>query len=95
MQVRKRNGFIRNFKTIKIEYSIINSANDVGIFLTESDIKLLVHEILYMITKVHKDSLSRVISTYELKGMVYCALINEGFSEVAESYMDIAFKKYS
>lgn len=95
MKVRKRNGFIRKFETVKIKYSIMNSANDVGVFLTESNIKSLVNEILYMITEVHKDNLSHIISTYELKGMVYCALINEGFSDVAESYMNITFRKYS
>lgn len=95
MKVRKRNGFICDFEIIKIKRSIINSATDAGIFLTESNIKSLVNEILYMITQVYKDKLNYTISTYELKGMVYCALTNGGFLDVAKSYMNIAFRKYS
>jgi hypothetical protein len=48
-----------------------------------------------MITKVHKNNSSNTISTYELKGMVYCALVNEGFGDIAAVYTDIGFRKYS
>ncbi len=95
IKVRKRNGFMHDFELEKIRLSILNCANEINYSLDELDIKLLIDEILYMITKVHKNNSSNTISTYELKGMVYCALVNEGFGDIAAVYTDIGFRKYS
>ncbi len=95
MKVRKRNGFVYDFNIDKIKTSILNSACNANIFLNESEIKFLINEILYMINNVHKNNTTRMTSSYELKGIVYCALVNEGFKDVATSYMDTNFRKYS
>ena len=95
MKVRKRNGFIYDFEVNKIKTSILNSALNANISLTDSDIKSLINEILYIINNIHKNNPSRVTSAYELKGIVYCALVNEGFKDMATSYMDTNFRKYS
>lgn len=95
MKVRKRNGFIYDFEVNKIKTSILNSALNANISLTDSDVKSLINEILYIINNIHKNNQSRVTSAYELKGIVYCALVNEGFKDIATSYMDTNFRKYS
>lgn len=95
MKVRKRNGFIYDFEVNKIKTSILNSASNANISLTDSNIKSLINEILYIINNIHKNNPSRVTSSYELKGIVYCALVNEGFKDIATSYMDTNFRKYS
>lgn len=95
IKVRKRNGFIHDFDLRKTRLSILNCANEINYSLDEADIKLLLNEVLYMISNVHTNNSSNTISTYELKGMVYCALVNEGFGEVAAKYTNISFRKYS
>lgn len=95
MKVRKRNGFIYDFEINKIKKSILNSACNANVSLTDSDIKFLINEILYIINNIHKDNSSSLTTAYELKGIVYCALVNEGFKDVATSYMDTSFRKYS
>lgn len=94
MKVRKRNGFINDFEVSKIETSILKPAYTINSSLTESDVKFLINEILYIINDVHKNNEGNMISAYELKGIVYCALVNEGFKEVAAAYMDTNFRKY-
>lgn len=97
MKVRKRNGFIYDFEVEKIKRSLVNSANNANISLEEeeSDIKFLIGEILYILNNIHKNNTTRMTSAYELKGIVYCALVNEGFKELATAYMDTGFRKYS
>ncbi len=95
MKVRKRNGFIYDFEVDKIKTSILNSACDVNVSLSDSDIKFLTNEILYIINDVYKNNTNRITSAYELKGIVYCTLVNESFKDVATSYMDVNFRKYS
>ena len=46
MKVRKRNGFIYDFEVNKIKTSILNSALNANISLTDSDVKSLINEIL-------------------------------------------------
>lgn len=95
MKVRKRNGFVYDFEVEKIKKSILNSACNSNISLDECDIKFLIGEILYILNNVHKNNTTRMTSAYELKGIVYCALVNEGFKELATAYMDTGFRKYS
>ena len=55
MKVRKRNGFIYDFEVNKIKTSILNSALNANISLTDSDVKSLINEILYIINNIHKN----------------------------------------
>lgn len=95
MKVIKRNGSIYELNVDKLKTSIINSASDINILLTESDVKLIVNKVLYILNNVHKNDKLRTTSSYELRGIVYYVLVNQGFKNIADSYMDTDFRKYS
>lgn len=93
MKIIKRNGSIYDLDVDKIKTSILNSANDINVLLTASDVKLLVNKVLSIINNIHKDDKLRITSAYELRGIVYYVLVNQGFKNVANAYMDNGFRK--
>lgn len=95
MNVIKRNGSLYELDIDKLKISIINSANDINIILTHSDVKLLVNKVLSILNNIHKNDKLCTTSSYELRGIVYYVLVDQGFKNVADSYMDTAFRKHS
>lgn len=93
MKVIKRNGSIYELDIDKLKTSILNSASDINILLTQSDIKLVANEVLHILNIIHKNDKLRTTSTYELRGIVHYVLVKQGFKDVANSYMDTDFKK--
>ena len=95
MRVIKRNGSIYELDMDKIKTSILNSANDINISLTQSDVNLVVNEVFFILNTIHKNDKLRTTSTYELRGIVHYVLVKQGFKSVANSYMDTNFRNYS
>lgn len=93
MKIIKRSGSIYELDIDKIKTSILNSANDINILLTASDIKVLVNEILSILNDIHKNDKFPTTSAYELRGIVYYVLTHQGFKSIANAYMDNGFRK--
>lgn len=93
MKVIKRNGSIYELNVNKLKTSILNSASDINILLTQSDIKLIVNQVFHILNTIDKNNKSRITSTYELRGIIQYVLVKHGFKNVASSYMNIDFRK--
>lgn len=89
MQILKRNGEKQEFYWNKISTSLENAAMDWTHPLTESDIKLLSNLVETRINKLLKYDDKRIISSLELKIILYESLKEMGFNEIAKIYMEI------
>ncbi len=87
MRILKKNGLDEKFDIDKIKTSIANSATDIGLPLTESDLNILLSEIVKELYKAKDTSL--IISSHEIRKIVCKMLINYGFHKIAKSYMDL------
>lgn len=87
MRIQKKNGMSEYFETDKITTSIVNSAYDVNFLLTRADISIIVRDIEKKLTKLRGHD--GQTSTYEVRGVIFHTLIDNGFCEIANSYMDI------
>lgn len=85
MKVIKKNGKVESFSKNKLKVSLENSAKDINIFLTESDLNLILKDIIKIIKSINKDDLT---STYEVTGIVIQVLKDEGFEKIIESYIN-------
>lgn len=84
MNIIKKTGAIEKFDIDKIRTSIENSAYDVDFSLNNSDVKMLLNEIL----KTLKNIRSNKTSSYEIRGIIHYVLYSNDFKEVASSYMN-------
>lgn len=91
MNIKKRNNSIETFFPQKIKTSVVNSAYDINYSLTDSDIKLILYHILKTLNTLHNNT--EDTSVYEIRGIIYCVLIELGFREIAISYININFNK--
>lgn len=91
MQIKKRNHKKDLFTMDKIKTSINNSANDINFPLTDSDVRLVLRRISQVLDTLHPNG--EDTSVYEVRGIIYCVLIELGFKKVANSYMDTKFNK--
>lgn len=86
MMIIKKDGKIVEFNEKKIYTSILNAATDIGkAELNESDLKVLVSEIIRRINIIRKDGTPT--SSYEIKGIIVTVLLSDGFTEVFKSYV--------
>lgn len=85
MEIIKRNGVIEQFLITKTEISISNCSQELLLPLTESDIKFLSNLINEKLFSLHRDT--SPTSSYEVKGIVYKILCENGFKRIAEEYI--------
>lgn len=86
MKILKKDGRIQDFDEKKIFTSIDNASKDVTtIVLNESDIKLIVKDIISKINALRKDTPT---SSYEVIGVIIEVLIKDGFRDVLKSFID-------
>lgn len=85
MKIIKRNGLIEPFVISKIETSISNCSQELAIPLTESDIKFLSNLITEKLLTLNRDT--SPTSSYEVKGVVYKTLYDNGFATIADEYI--------
>lgn len=88
MFILKRDGRKEEFYKHKIEISIKNSARDCGYPLNESDVNFLYKTILDKINKLLTQDKNRIISSLELKIILYESLKESEFNKVALSYIN-------
>lgn len=85
MDVIKKDGRVQELDKEKIKVSILNSSNDTEQVLNESDINILVKDIIQKIT--HLRTGYGNTSSYELIGAVIDVLKRDGFHMIINSYL--------
>ena len=89
MKVVKKDGSIESFDANKIANSILNATRDKKALVNESDIKMIIEDVIDRRKKfkVGNDS----TSSYEITGVVISMLDRDGFDDVISSF--IGYKK--
>ncbi|HCJ57784.1 MAG TPA: hypothetical protein DHV55_10825 [Clostridiaceae bacterium] len=87
MLVVKKNGSLQEFNIEKIRTSVNNCLCSDDCYMTEGDINALSTQVNRILTEVSKGNAHT--STYEIRGIVYHVLMENGFKEVAKSYMKL------
>lgn len=83
MKIIKKDGRIQEFDKSKIATSISNAAS--GYSLTESDLKMVVEDIIKLLNKIRKDETPT--SSYEIIGVITEVLVQDGFKLVLKEYI--------
>ncbi|WP_195999966.1 ATP cone domain-containing protein [Clostridium sp. 1001271B_151109_B4] len=89
MKVIKKDGSIQSFDANKITNSILNATRDNQALLNESDIKIIIEDVIDRIKKIRRENDST--SSYEITGVVISVLDRDGFGDVINSF--IGYKK--
>ena len=89
MKVVKKDGSIESFDANKIANSILNATRDKKALLNESDIKIIIEDVIDRIKKFREENDST--SSYEITGVVISMLDRDGFDDVVSSF--IGYKK--
>ena len=89
MKLMKKDGNIVDFNPSKIITSIENAADDIGISVTSSDIKLLSEDIINSLKLLSREA--NYTSSYEVRSLVVDTLIKNGHKNIAKSYMSNMF----
>ena len=89
MKVVKKDGSIESFDANKIANSILNATRDKKALLNESDIKIIIEDVIDRIKKFRGENDST--SSYEKTGVVISMLDRDGFDDVISSF--IGYKK--
>ena len=89
MKVVKKDGSIESFDANKIANSILNATRDKKALLNESDIKIIIEDVIDRIKKFRGENDST--SSYETTGVVISMLDRDGFDDVISSF--IGYKK--
>lgn len=87
MLVMKKNGSFQEFNTEKIRNSINSCKNSTSCYMNEGDIQALASQFNKIFSEITKGNSHT--STYEIRGIVYHVLMENGFKNVAKYYMDL------
>lgn len=85
MKIYKRDGFIADFIPSKIGTSVYNCAHELSIPLTEGDIKYITKCTIQKLNEMKRDA--NFTSSYEVKGIVFKVLSENGFKDIAKEYV--------
>ena len=85
MQVIKKDGRLQELEADKIKVSILNATSETKALLNESDINVLVKDIIKAIENLRSEYGNT--SSYEIIGVVVDVLKRDGFEEVVSSYV--------
>ncbi|MDV4152102.1 ATP cone domain-containing protein [Clostridium sp. AL.422] len=86
MKIIKKDGRLEEFNINKIKTSIENAAKDSGSFLNSSDLRILADDIQKTILAIRKDPC--ITSSYEVTGIIFSILRNDGFSNILKAYIE-------
>ena len=89
MKVIKKDGRLQELDPKKIEVSILNSTRDQKSLLNESDVKIIVEDVVNCIKSFRGEEYNT--SSYEITGVIINILSRDGFDDVISSY--IGYKK--
>ena len=85
MKVIKKDGRIQELSGDKIKTSILSATNSARALLNESDINILVEDIIKTLESTRKED--GITSSYEIIGVVIEMLKRDGFSDVIDKYV--------
>ncbi len=85
MKVIKKDGRLQNLEPNKIKTSILNATSNAENILNESDIKMIVKDIVKTIKEQRGEEGNT--SSYEIIGVVIDVLKKIGFSDVISDYV--------
>lgn len=85
MQVIKKDGRVQDLEANKIKVSILSATNETKALLNESDINVIVKDIIKVIENLRSQYGNT--SSYEITGIVVEVLKRDGFEEVVSSYI--------
>ena len=85
MQVIKKDGRLQELEPDKIKISILNATSTSETILNESDIKIIVNDIVKTIEEQRVGNGNT--SSYEIMGVVIDVLKRDGFSDVISAYV--------
>ena len=85
MQVIKKDGRLQELEANKIKVSILNATSETKALLNESDVNVLVKDIIKAIENLRSEYGNT--SSYEITGVVVDMLKRDGFEDVVSSYI--------
>lgn len=85
LQVIKKDGRLQNLEPDKIKTSILNAISTSNHILNESDIKIIVKDIVKTIEEQRAGYGNT--SSYEISGVVIDVLKRDGFNDVISAYV--------
>lgn len=85
MMVIKKDGKLQDLNPDKIKTSILNSASETVAIVNESDIKILVSDVVETIKNIRGENGNT--SSYEITGILIDILRRDGFNNVVETYL--------
>lgn len=85
MMVIKKDGRLQNLDPEKIKTSVLNAASDTKAVLNESDIKIVVSDVIKTIETIRGKNENT--STYEIIGVLVNILKRDGFSNIVDAYL--------
>ena len=85
MQVIKKDGRLQELEANKSKVSILNATSETKSLLNESDINVLVKDIIKAIEDLRSEYGNT--SSYEIIGVVVDILKKDGFEDVVSSYV--------
>ena len=86
MQVIKKDGRLQELDANKIKIIILNATSVTKALLNESDIKIIVKDIIKIIEDLRSEYGNT--SSYEIVGVVVEVLKRDGFDDVISSYIE-------
>lgn len=86
VQVIKKDGRLQELDANKIKISILNATSGTKALLNESDIKIIVKDIIKIIEDLRSEYGNT--SSYEIVGVVVEVLKRDGFDDVISSYIE-------
>lgn len=87
MKIVKRDGRLVDFEVSKIKQSILGASEDANFSLNESDLSILANSIKDKLNILCKNN--RITSSLEIRMLVFESLLDNGFSEIAKSYISV------
>lgn len=87
MLVVKKNGSLQEFDMEKIRTSMNNCFCNTNCYMNEGDINTLSTQFNKILSEVAKGNSHT--STYEIRGIIYHVLMENGFKNIAKSYMKL------
>ena len=85
MKVIKKDGRLQDLNPNKIKTSILNAAGETVAIVNDSDIKILVNDIVKYLKDVRGED--GTTSSYEITGALIEVLKRDGFNNVIQSYL--------
>lgn len=85
MRVIKKDGRIQSLDIIKIRNSILAASIDSNTIINEADLKRVSNRVVEVLEVMRKDE--ELSSTYEIFAIIIETLANDGFYDIAVSYL--------